>query len=98
MLPFEYPTSGLVHWSPDGIHFHNVDDPISRGVYPPTFGALYLPYDPLCGDPVTDKEPDELWGLEPKMTRGKRDKDGTWTWPLVRGTLTFNPARAKAAE
>jgi len=96
MLPFEYPTTGHVHWSPDGVHFQNVDDPKSRGITMPTFGSLYLPHDPLCGDPVTDKEPDELWGLEPKITPGQKVPEATW--PLVRGTLTFNPVRTKAAE
>ncbi len=82
---------GKIHWSPDGLHFKNVDDPKSRGIVSPYYSSLYIPYDPLCGDPVTNKEPDELWGLEPKINEGGKIQDAVW--PLVKGTLVFNPVR-----
>ena len=90
LMPFGYDLSeGRIHWSPDGLHFHNVDDPVSRGIKTPVFSSLYLPHDPLCGDPVTDKEPDQFWGLETRQTANSNPVD----WKLFRGTLTFNPAR-----
>ncbi len=90
LMPFGYDlTEGRIDWSPDGLHFHEVDDPVSRGVKTPVFSSLYLPYDPLSGDPVTDKEPDQLWGLETRQTPNNNPVD----WRLVRGTLTFNPVR-----
>jgi len=90
MLPFGYDLAeGRIHWSPDGLHFHNVDDPLSRGIKTPIFSSLYLPYDPLSGDPVTDKEPDQLWGLETRQTPNTNPVD----WKLFRGTITFNPVR-----
>jgi len=90
LMPFGYDlTEGRIHWSPDGLHFHNVDDPVSRGIKTPVFSSLYLPHDPLCGDPVTDKEPDQFWGLETRQTANSNPVD----WKLFRGTLTFNPAR-----
>ena len=90
MLPFGYDLSeGRIHWSPDGLHFANVDDPVSRGIKTPIFSSLYVPYDPLSGDPVTNKEPDELWGLETKQTTNTNPVD----WRIVRGTITFNPVR-----
>jgi len=48
-----------------------------------------MPYDPLSGDPVIDKEPDTLWGLETRQTPNNNPVD----WKLFRGTLTFNPVR-----
>jgi len=90
LMPFGYDLSeGRIHWSPDGLHFHNVDDPVSRGIKTPVFSSLYLPNDPLCGDPVTDKEPDQFWGLETRQTANSNPVD----WKLFRGTLTFNPVR-----
>ena len=82
---------GKIHWSPDGLHFKNVDNPRSRGVYPPMYCALYIPNDPLNGEPITNKEQDELWGLEPKINIGGNIQDAVW--PMVKGTLTFNPVR-----
>lgn len=86
MLPFE--AKGKIHWSPDGLHWHNVDDPASRGVKTPIFSAFYLPNDPLSGAPVTQEEPDEFWGLETRQTKNANPRD----WSIVRGTVTFNPA------
>ncbi|MFC2112668.1 hypothetical protein ACFLTA_05310 [Bacteroidota bacterium] len=80
-------TGGKIHWSPDGIHFINVDDPVSRGIDTPIFSAFYLPHDPLSGDPVSDREPDEFWGLETRRTPGRNPRD----WKIFRGTVTFNP-------
>jgi hypothetical protein len=90
MMPFGYDLSeGRIHWSPDGIHFHNVDDPLSRGIKTPVFSSLYLPQDPLSGDPVTDGEPDQFWGLETRQT----DHTNPVDWKLMHGTITFNPVR-----
>ena len=90
LMPFGYDlTEGRIYWSPDGLHFHEVDDPVSRGVKTPVFSSLYLPYDPLSGDPMADKEPDQLWGLETRQTPNNKPVD----WKLFRGTLTFNPVR-----
>jgi hypothetical protein len=86
MLPFG--ANGKIHWSPDGLHWHNVDDPKSRKVATPIFSAFYLPHDPLSGSPVTREEPDEIWGLETRKTRNDSPRD----WGIVRGTSTFNPA------
>ena len=90
MMPFGYDLAeGRIHRSPDGLHFHNVDDPVSRGIKTPIVSSLCLPYDPLCGNPVTDKEPDQLWGLETRQTPNDNPVD----WRLVRETITFNPFR-----
>jgi len=85
MLPFGN-ARGRIHWSPDGLHWHNVDDPLSRGVTTPLFSAFYLPHDPLCGDPVTDKEPHIIWGLDTRIvfTGKPRDHD------IFRSTVQFN--------
>jgi hypothetical protein len=86
MLPFG--ANGKIHWSPDGLHWHNVDDPASRGINTPVYSAFYLPHDPLSGTPVTREEPDEIWGLETK----KAGNNSPRAWSIVRGTATFNPA------
>jgi len=85
MLPFG--AKGKIHWSPDGLHWHNVDDPASRGIEMPIFSAFYLPNDPLCGILVTRNEPDEIWGLETRRTKNVNPRD----WKILRGTLFFNP-------
>ncbi len=89
MLPFV--TAGPIHWSPDGLHWHNVDDPASRGIKTPIYSAFYLPHDPLSGDPQASREPDEFWGLETRQTSNKNPRD----WKIFRGTITFNPAKNK---
>ena len=81
-------TKGKIHWSPDGLHWRNVDDPKSRKIETPIFSAFYLPHDPLSGTPVTREEPDEIWGLETRQTKNSNPRD----WSIVRGTVTFNPA------
>lgn len=85
MLPFG--ANGKIHWSPDGLHWHNVDDPESRGIKTPVFSGFYLPHDPLSGKPVTREEPDQIWGLETRRTRNASPRD----WGIVRGTVSFNP-------
>jgi len=86
MLPFG--ANGKIHWSPDGLHWHNVDDPASRKIKTPIYSAFYLPHDPLSGTPVTRDEPDEFWGLETRTTKNDSPRD----WGIFRGTATFNPA------
>jgi hypothetical protein len=92
MLPFG--ANGKIHWSPDGLHWHNVDDPKSRKVATPIFSAFYLPHDPLSGTPVTREEPDEIWGLETRKTRNDSPRD----WGIVRGTSTFNPVAKNSSK
>ena len=87
MLPFGM--GGGIHWSPDGLHWHNVDNPASRGIKSPLFSAFYLPNDPLCGDPTNKKEPDIIWGLETRTTKNTNPRD----WSIFRGTVTFNEVR-----
>jgi hypothetical protein len=85
MLPFG--AKGKIHWSPDGLHWHNVDDPASRRINTPIYSAFYLPHDPLSGTPVTREEPDQFWGLETRQSKNANPRD----WSIVRGTATFNP-------
>ena len=80
-------TGGKIHLSPDGTHFINVDDPASRGIKTPRFSAFYLPHDPLSGDPVSDHEPNEFWGLETRRQTGTNPRN----WNILRGTVIFNP-------
>jgi len=89
MLPFG--ANGKIHWSPDGLHWHNVDNPASRRIKTPVFSGFYLPHDPLSGTPVTREEPDEIWGLETRRTRNDSPRD----WSIIRGTATFNPVTKK---
>lgn len=87
VLPFR---SGKIHWSPDGVRFTNVYTPEKPGGYKaPLFSAFYLPHDPLSGDPVTDVEPDEFWGLETRQYGPVPVAERNWS--LIRGTVTFNP-------
>ncbi len=85
MLPFL--TGGKIHWSPDGLHWHNVDDPATRGITTPIFSGFYLPHDPLSGTPVTSEEPDEFWGIETRLTENYIPID----WSVFWGKVTFNP-------
>jgi hypothetical protein len=82
----------LIHWSPDGLHWHTVDDPRSRGVATPILSALYLPHDPLSGEPVTDKEPHIFWGLE---TDPKKE-GGVNRYNIIRSTVEFNEVNKSA--
>jgi hypothetical protein len=82
----------LIHWSPDGLHWHTVDDPRSRGVATPVLSALYLPHDPLSGEPVTDKEPHIFWGLE---TDPKKE-GGVNRYNMVHSTVEFNEVNRSA--
>ena len=49
-----------IHWSEDGIHFA----PIQKSADVFLFGSLYVPYDPLFGEPQTKGFPTEFWGFE----------------------------------
>jgi hypothetical protein len=84
----------LIHWSPDGLHWHTVDDPRSRGVTAPILSALYLPHDPLSGEPVTDKEPHTFWGLE---TDPKKE-GGVNRYNMVHSAVEFNEVNKSAGD
>ena len=84
-----FPFRGKIHWSPDGVHFANVYAPERQGFKVPLFSALYLPNDPLSGDPVTTVEPNVFWGLETRQYGPKPASERNWD--LFRGTITFNP-------
>ena len=88
MLPFSN-GGGRIHWSPDGLHWHNVDDPISRGITTPKYSAFYLPHDPLSGDPVTQKESHIIWGLDTRTVFKGPPKD----FDLFRSTVEFNEVK-----
>jgi len=70
MLPFN---AWTILWSEDGIHF---SEPLpAQQLF--LFGSLYVPYDSLCGAPVTDKPVTKYWGLESKRVKGRG-------WDVVR--------------
>jgi hypothetical protein len=72
MLPF---WTGTILWSQDGIHFTEPLAARSNDLF--LFGSLYVPYDPLCGEPRTDKPVTKYWGLESKQVEGRG-------WDVVR--------------
>jgi hypothetical protein len=88
VLPFR---GGKIHWSPDGVHFTNVYTPRQGGFNAPLFSSFYLPNDPLSGDPVTQEEPDVIWGLETRQYGPKPVEERDWD--LFRGTISFNPVK-----
>jgi hypothetical protein len=54
------PEKTWMHWSEDGIHFAPVCE--SGDVF--LFGSLYVPDDPLFGEPVTKEPGIRFWGFE----------------------------------
>jgi len=52
------------------------------------FGSLYVPYDPLFGDPVTNQPVTSFWGFESELMRQKDPRD----WDVVRMEWGFGPA------
>ena len=72
MLPF---ANGTILWSEDGIHFTDplCDKPNKLFV----FGSLYVPYDPLFGEPVTDRPVTKFWGFE-SVNRTPGVKPANW--------------------
>ena len=60
-----------IHWSEDGIHFAPIEK--SRNVF--AFGFLYVPYDPLAGEPQTEASTTEFWGFETVKPPSDRDWD-----------------------
>ena len=63
MIPnFDHPDTGKpwIHWSEDGIHFA----PIEASDVAFRFGSLYVPYDPLAGEPQTQEFTTEFWGFQ----------------------------------
>jgi len=72
MLPFWTET---ILWSQDGIHFSEPLAAKSNELF--LFGSLYLPDDPSCGEPITDKPVTKYWGLESRKVEGS-------SWDVVR--------------
>jgi hypothetical protein len=60
-----------LHWSEDGVHFA----PILKSDQVFMFGALYVPNDPLFGEPQSDQTPTTLWGFETIKSVNGRDFD-----------------------
>jgi hypothetical protein len=60
-----------IHWSEDGVHFA----PILRSEDVFLFGSLYVPNDPLFGQPQSDETPTEFWGFETIKSLNGRDWD-----------------------
>ena len=52
---------GWIHWSEDGIHFAPIVND-AKNIF--RFGSLYIPYDPLFGEPVTEEYPTKYWGFD----------------------------------
>ena len=60
-----------IHWSEDGVHFAPIQN--SPDVF--LFGSLYVPNDPLFGEPQAAETPAELWGFETVKSSSGRDWD-----------------------
>ncbi len=60
-----------IHWSEDGLHFA----PIRANGEVFLFGSLYVPNDPLFGDPQSAGPATELWGFETVKSPSGRDWD-----------------------
>ena len=60
-----------IHWSEDGIHFTPIEK--SRNAF--AFGSLYVPYDPLAGEPQTEEPTNVFWGFETVKPTSGRDWD-----------------------
>ena len=72
-----------MHWSEDGIHFA----PITCSPEVFNFGTLYVPEDPLFGEPVSAQASTELWGFESVL---KTPKDvSPMVWDVDRIKFTF---------
>lgn len=56
-----------MHWSEDGIHFA----PILKSNEVFMFGSLYVPSDPLFGEPQTAETPTTFWGFETVNSPGR---------------------------
>ena len=60
-----------IHWSEDGIHFA----PIQKSPDVFLFGSLYVPNDPMFGEPQTAVPTTEFWGFETVKSSSGRDWD-----------------------
>jgi len=60
-----------IHWSEDGIHFAPIQT--SDDVF--MFGSLYVPCDPMFGEPQTEESTTEFWGFETVKSSSGRDWD-----------------------
>jgi hypothetical protein len=76
-----------IHWSEDGIHFAPIAD--SPHVF--RFGSLYVPEDPLFGEPVTGEPSSTFWGFESVL----KSKPGVtpMDWDIERIEWAFGAAR-----
>jgi len=84
MIYLSFATQQLT-WSEDGIHFAPIVCP-KKDLF--IFGSLYVPYDPLFGDPVTNQPVTSFWGFESELMRQKDPRD----WDVVRMEWGFGPA------
>ena len=77
MVPNTFP--GTILWSEDGLHFTPLPLEDNKNLF--LFGSLYLPNDPLCGQPVTTKHVRKYWGFETVLQedRVKSSDDLDWT-------------------
>ena len=88
MLPFVAET---MLWSEDGIHF---TPPLATGKEKLfLFGSLYVPHDPLCGKPVTDKPVTKYWGLESVYRAVPDVPSSPHNWDVVRIEWGFGPSQ-----
>ena len=60
---------GWIHWSEDGIHFAPIFSD-SEKIF--RFGSLYIPNDPLFGEPVASESGTRFWGFDnPSVNPGE---------------------------
>jgi len=90
MIYISFQTQQLA-WSEDGIHFAPIVCP-KKDLF--IFGSLYVPYDPLFGDPVTNQPVTSFWGFESELMRQKNPRD----WDMVRMEWGFGPAAGEPAQ
>ena len=72
-----------MHWSEDGIRFA----PVVCGPEVFNFGALYVPEDPLFGEPVSTGSSRKLWGFETVLKTPKEVRP--MNWDVDRITFSF---------
>jgi hypothetical protein len=87
MVPFGSDAVQGPMWSEDGIHFTGSLENDYYSPFPKKFfccGSLYVPHDPLFGNPASDKPVTKYWGLDNIKTRN---------WHLVRMEWEFGPSK-----
>ena len=60
-----------IHWSEDGLHFAPIQQKDSIFL----FGSLYMPNDPLSGEPHAGESTGEFWGFESVKSPAGKDWD-----------------------